>query len=93
LKNPVDLDPLRSRLLAEGSLALRLRVIPKSGRTEWAGEREDGSWKVRIAAAPEKGHANEELIRFLAEEFRVRRQQIEIVSGATSQNKQVRIVR
>ncbi|MGC4054342.1 MAG: DUF167 domain-containing protein [Paludibaculum sp.] len=87
----MDLDALRSSLIAEGRLALQIRVIPKSPRTQWAGELGDGSLKVKLAAVPEKGKANEELIRFLAAEFGVRRQQVEIVAGATNPHKQVRI--
>ncbi len=86
-----DLDALRARLKAEGRLALQVRVIPKSPRSEWAGAMEDGAWKVRLAAVPEKGRANEELIRFLAAEFGLRRAQVEIVAGHTNQRKQVRL--
>jgi uncharacterized protein (TIGR00251 family) len=84
-------EALRARLAAAGRLQIEVRVIPKSPRTEWAGERADGALKVKLAAAPEKGRANEELIRFLAAELGVRRQQVEIVAGHTSQTKQVRI--
>ncbi len=86
-----DLAPLRMRLQTEGKLTLQIRVIPKSAKTEWAGLMEGGVFKVRIAAAPDKGKANDELIRFLASELGVRRPQVEIVAGATSQNKLVRI--
>ncbi len=87
----MDLDALRNSLKTGGRLALQIRVIPKSPRTQWAGELGDGSLKVKLAAVPEKGKANEELIRFLAGEFGVRRQQVEIVAGATNPHKQVRI--
>jgi hypothetical protein len=83
---------LRARLAAEGRVQVEVRVIPKSARTEWAGARADGALKVRLAAVPEKGKANEELIRFLAAELGVRRQQVEIVAGLTSPTKQVRIM-
>lgn len=82
---------MRAALQKEGKLALQIRVIPKSPKTQWAGELGDGSLKVKLAAVPEKGKANEELIRFLAAEFGVRRPQVEIVAGATNPHKQVRI--
>jgi len=87
----MDLDGLRARLQSEGRLALSIRVIPKSQRTQWAGEMADGALKVRLAAVPEKGKANEELIRFLAGEFGLRRVQVEIVSGETNPHKQIRL--
>jgi len=87
------MEELKQRLAGEGKLRLSIRVIPKSPKTEWAGQREDGAYKVRLNAVPEKGKANEELIRFLAREFGVGRDQVEVVAGATSQNKMVRITR
>jgi hypothetical protein len=87
----LDLHELRDRLRREGSLGLAVRVIPKSARTEWAGMLADGSWKVKLRAVPEKGRANEELIRFLAEEFGVARTRVEIVAGLTNPHKQIRV--
>ena len=83
----MDLEPLKTALLRDGKLSLRIRVIPKCQRTEWAGVMDDGVLKVRLHAVPEKGKANDELIRFLASEFGVARSQFRILSGASSQNK------
>lgn len=84
-------EELAERLRREGVLALRLRVIPKSSRTELAGYMDDGTLKVRVAAAPEKGKANAELRAFLARTLGVGQRQVTIVSGESSQNKQVRV--
>ncbi len=51
----------------------------------------DGTLKVRVKAAPEKGKANKELIKILAEKYKVRKSEIQIVSGATDQIKLVKI--
>jgi uncharacterized protein len=67
-----------------------VRVQPRASRTEVAGEL-DGALKIRLAAPPVDGAANEELTRFLAGFFAVSRQQVAILSGATSRNKIVRI--
>jgi uncharacterized protein (TIGR00251 family) len=87
----MEVARLHDRLRAEGKLSLPVRIVPRSPRTEWAGFLESGDWKIRVAAPPERGKANEELIRFLAEEFGVPRDAIEIVAGATSHNKLIRI--
>ena len=87
----MDIEPLRARLQADGKLSLAIRVIPKSQRTLWAGEMADGAFKVKLAAVPEKGKANDELVRFLAAEFGLRRAQVEIVAGETNPHKQVRL--
>lgn len=52
------------------------------------GRHGDG-WKVRVAAAPERGQANEELLRHLAERLGLPRDRLEIVSGAGSRQKTV----
>ena len=70
---------------------LRIKVVPKSPRSEMAGEMADGTLKVRIAAPAEKGKANAELCKFLARHYGVRRQDVVIVSGETSPHKLVRI--
>lgn len=87
----VDAEALRRRLRAEGRLVLSLKITPKAPRTEWAGTLEDGTLKVRVAAAPEKGKANAELQRFLSRELGIGAAQVEIVTGASSPRKQVRV--
>lgn len=74
-------------------MTLRVKVIPRSARSEAVGELSDGTLKVRIAAPPEKGKANEELCRFLAEHYGVARNDVTIVGGHTSALKLVRIDR
>jgi hypothetical protein len=72
-------------------LVLKIKVLPKSNRTEFAGELEDGTRKVRVAAVPEKGKANAELCAFLARHYGVAKKNVEILSGETSPLKHVRI--
>jgi len=70
---------------------LQIKVIPKSSKSEVVGILGDGTWKVKVAAPPEKGRANEELRATLARHFGVPVRDVEIVSGETSQRKRVRI--
>jgi uncharacterized protein (TIGR00251 family) len=72
-------------------VTVRVKVIPRSPRSEIVGELADGTLKVRIAAAPERGRANEALIVLLAAKFGVARDAVEIVSGHTAGLKLVRI--
>ena len=70
---------------------IRVKVIPKSSKTELAGYLPDGTWKVRVAAAPEKGKANRALCEFIAEKLGVAKSRVRIISGETSQLKRVRV--
>jgi uncharacterized protein len=69
----------------------RVKVVPKSSKTELVGYLPDGTWKVKVAAAPEKGKANRALCEFLAEKLGVAKSKVHIVSGETSQLKRIRV--
>jgi len=74
----------------DGHLIFRVRVVPRASRSEVVGEH-DGALKVRLAAPPVEGAANEELIIVLAHLFDRPRAAVEIASGHSSRLKQVRI--
>ena len=84
---------LAARLAAKGDTVLRVKVIPKSAKTEITGELADGTLKVKVAAAPERGKANDALCVYLAREIGVRQSNVEVVSGRTSSMKSVRVRR
>ena len=70
---------------------LRVKVIPKSPRTEITDEMADGTLKIRVAAPPEKGKANTELIKFLSKHFSIPKDQISIISGKSDPLKLIRL--
>ena len=69
---------------------LEIRVIPRAGRSGFAGLR-DGALLVRLAAAPVDGAANDELISLLARTLKLPKRDITIVSGERSRSKRVRV--
>ena len=73
-----------------GALVFKVHVVPRAARSEIVGEH-DGALRVRIAAPPVDGAANQELIRTLATAFGASRRAIEITSGQTSKRKEVRV--
>jgi uncharacterized protein len=81
------------RNIKEGEdVYFRVKVIPGSSKSELAEIMEDGTMKIRIAAQPEKGRANEELVRFLSKQFEASRGKIKIISGAGERVKLVKII-
>jgi uncharacterized protein (TIGR00251 family) len=70
---------------------LRVKVIPKSSKNEMVETMGDGTLKIRIAAPPEKGKANAELIRFLSQHLKVDKTQISIISGKSDALKLIKI--
>jgi uncharacterized protein (TIGR00251 family) len=67
-----------------------VKVIPGASQNEVVGWEGD-VLKVRIKAPPDKGKANVELVRFLAEHFGVSQSAVTIVSGHTSRLKRIQI--
>jgi uncharacterized protein YggU (UPF0235/DUF167 family) len=59
-------------------------------RTELAGRHGD-AWKVRVAAAPERGRANDAVVKLLAARLRVPQGSVSVVSGTTSRDKVVEL--
>jgi hypothetical protein len=69
---------------------LRLRVSAGASRTRVAGVH-GGALKAAVAAPPEKGRANREVVRLVAGVFGVAARDVEIVSGEASPDKVVRL--
>jgi uncharacterized protein len=69
---------------------IRVRVSPGARRTVVTGRHGDG-WKIRVAATPERGRANEALAEHLADLLGVPRPAVRIAAGAASRDKIVEI--
>ena len=69
---------------------IRLRVSPGARRAGIVG-RHGESWKVRVAAAPEGGRANDAVLRLVAETLAVPRSSVSLVSGHAARDKVVEL--
>lgn len=72
-------------------MMLRVKVTPRASKNEIVGTMDDGTLKVKIAAPPEKGKANEALCAFLAAHYGVAKSAVRVVSGYTSTMKRVEV--
>jgi hypothetical protein len=75
----------------QAGVRLRVHVQPRASRTEVVGMHGD-ALKIRLAAPPVDGAANDELIRFLAEELEIPKSRASLVAGAASRAKTVLIL-
>ena len=78
------------RLTVAGGATLSLHVQPGAKKSECAGLHGE-ALKIRLAAPPVDGKANEALLRFLAQRLAIPRQQISLKSGQTSRQKVIEI--
>ena len=69
---------------------LALRVIPRASRTEFT-QLPDGTFQVRLTAAPVDGAANTALLRFLADTLDLPRSRLSLASGATGRRKRIAV--
>jgi uncharacterized protein (TIGR00251 family) len=70
---------------AEG-LVLPVRAQPRARRPGVQGEQR-GALRVAVSAPPEDGRANQALVEVLAEALRVKKGQVQLLSGATARDK------
>jgi uncharacterized protein (TIGR00251 family) len=81
----------RSCLSIRGDgVLLQLSVMPNAKRTEVDGLH-DGALRVRLAAPPIDGRANEALVAWLAKALGVPRRDVELLRGESGRRKQVAI--
>jgi len=74
-----------------GEVYLRVKARPGAGKTQIKDILDDDTIKINIAAPPVKGKANQELIKFFAKEFCVKKRNIKIISGKQDKIKLVKI--
>lgn len=79
-----------ARVQTDGGVLLELHVIPGAARTEACGLH-DGALRLRLQAPPVDGRANEALRSWLAGTLGIARDGIELLRGASSRRKVLRI--
>lgn len=87
MSSPDSLPCLSAR--GDGVL-LSLSVVPNAKRTEVDGLH-DGALRVRLAAPPIDGRANDALVAWLAKQLGVARRDVDVLRGESSRRKQVAI--
>lgn len=77
--------------LHDGGITLTLHVQPGAKRSEIVGLHGD-ALKIKLAAPPVEGRANEVLLKFIAELFDVPLRNVELKQGEQSRRKVVTII-
>ena len=78
------------RTEGDDAVVLFVHIQPGAGRSSVVG-RHGAALKVRVAAAPEGGRANNASAELLAETFALKPAQVELVSGPSSRSKQFKL--
>ena len=82
---------LKEKLAKNSEVYFNIKVRPNSDATSFRDLMADDTLKLSIKAQAENGEANKELIKFLAKDFSVSRDDIKIISGAGDRKKLLKI--
>jgi uncharacterized protein (TIGR00251 family) len=74
----------------DGGVILAVHVQPGAGRTEVVGRHGD-ALKLRVAAPPTGNRANDAVVDLVAKEFNLKRADVDVLSGATSRDKRLKL--
>ena len=74
----------------DGGFIISLYIQPGASRTELIGVHNE-QIKIKIAAPPVDGAANEELLQFLKKKLKIPKRDITLVSGESSRSKRVHV--
>jgi uncharacterized protein (TIGR00251 family) len=95
LEDPLDCHVAENyfprKKMAFKPVTLCIKVTPKASTTCLAG-REGETLKIKLAAPPVDGRANDALVEFLAEQLKVPKKNISMRSGHKSRRKLVQVV-
>lgn len=79
------------RQAGDGRITLTLHIQPGAKKTEFAGLHGD-ALKIRLAAPPVDGKANEALVKFVAEVLGLPKSAVSLKSGQTSRRKVLEVL-
>jgi uncharacterized protein (TIGR00251 family) len=83
-------NPQPSTRVVDDAVLLKVKAAPGASRDKIAGLHGDAI-KIAVSAAPEKGKANDAIVRVLAKGLGLKRSQVSLESGSTSRDKWLRI--
>lgn len=76
----------RWRIARDGGVELRVRAVPGASRSEISGLLGD-RLKIRVAAPPEEGRANDAIARLLADRLGIPVRDVSVAAGHASRDK------
>ena len=82
----------QNKLKKDREVVFQVKIHPSASKNEIKEILEDKTVKINIAAPPEKGKANRELVKFLAQQLGVEKNNVTLISGETSPQKRIRVI-
>ncbi len=76
----------------DGGVVFTAKIVPGSSSPTRICGLLDGMLKVKVSAAPERGKANQCLLKFLAKQLGVKKNAVSIISGKASPVKHIQVL-
>ena len=83
------IEQLQMQLRQKSPLYIKVKVQSKAPKTEIVDQMDDGTYKIKVAAQPVRGAANQELLKFLKKSLKL--SDAQIVSGGRDKVKLIRL--
>ena len=76
----------------DGRVVIDVKVTPRARVSEVVEAMPNGALKIKVTAAPERGKANDEVCRLLADFFHVPVSNVIVLLGKSSQQKRMQVI-
>lgn len=87
----MDFSVIQAKIKEKGKTTFKVKVSPGANKTEWQESLSDGTYKLKVKSAPERGRANNEVIEFIATSLSVAKKRVEIIHGGGARVKWIKI--
>ncbi|MFH0951170.1 MAG: DUF167 domain-containing protein [bacterium] len=87
------LSALKKILDRDGELYLRIKVRANASQTAIKQIMINQTVKIDVAAPPVRGQANQELMKYLAKEFAISKNNVKLIAGAGEPIKLIKLVK
>jgi len=89
----MNIEEIKENMKEKGKVSFHVKVSPGADKTEWQEPLSDGTLRLKVKAAPEKGKANAEFVEFVAATLGVSKKYVEITAGGGARLKRVKVKR
>jgi len=87
----MDFSELLAKIEEKGKATFCVKVSPGADKTEWQETLSDGTRKLKVKSAPERGRANNEVVEFIASSLKLPKKRVEIIKGGGARVKWIKI--
>ncbi|MDD2681202.1 MAG: DUF167 domain-containing protein [Patescibacteria group bacterium] len=86
----MSIEDIKNSLQDKGKCSFHVKVSPGSDITEWQESLADGTLKLKVKSAPERGQANDEVVSFVATTLGIKKKLVAITAGGGSRLKRIK---